>query len=187
MHGPLLIPDSSPFAFIVGAPRCGTTFLSWQLQQHPDVCFSKPKEPHYFAARDLRSLDKDQLRGAVQEEYLDRYFAHRREGATLAEGSVTYLYVPEQLEPILRLWPRAKFIIALRDPLTMLPSLHQRLRFIGDETISDFDRAWAAVPDRRAGRRVPRRCADPRWLDYREAGKLGSYLCLLYTSPSPRD
>jgi hypothetical protein len=180
MHEPVLTPNTAPFAFIVGAPRCGTTFLSWHLQQHRDICFSKPKEPHYFAARDLRSLDGDELRRTVQNEYIDRYFAHRCEGATLAEGSVTYLYVPEQLEPILRLWPRAKFIIALRDPLTMLPSLHQRLRFIGDETISDFDRAWAAVPDRRAGRRVPRRCADPRWLDYREAGKLGSYLQRLF-------
>ena len=180
MHQPLMTSDTTQFAFIVGAPRCGTTFLSWHLQQHPDVCFSKPKEPHYFAARDLRSLGGDELRRTVQHEYLERYFASCVEPATLAEGSVTYLYTPEQLEPVVRLWPRAKFIVALRDPLTMLPSLHQRLRFIGDETIADFDRAWAAVADRRAGRRVPRRCADPRWLDYREAGKLGSYLQRLF-------
>ena len=60
----------------------------------------------------------------------------------LVEGSTTYLYAAEQLEPILRLWPDARFIIALRDPMEMIPSLHQRLFFQGDESVRDFDRAW---------------------------------------------
>ena len=180
MNPPLHVaPDdneSPRFAFIVGAPRCGTTFIARHLHRHPEVCFSKLKEPHFFSAVDLRDVPEPELRQTVVRNYLDRFFPHRAGGSFLAEASVTYLYTPHQLEPILRLWPSAKFIIALRDPMQMVPSLHQRLRCIGDETVSDFERAWELVQDRRLGRAVPRRCVEPRWLDYWESGKLGRYV-----------
>jgi hypothetical protein len=86
---------------------------------------------------------------------------------------VTYLYVPERMAPILKLWPEAKFIIALRDPISMLPSLHARLLVTGDETIRDFRNAWAKIPERAAGKSLPKRAADPRWLRYDWAGQLG--------------
>ena len=92
------------------------------------------------------------------------------------DGSVSYLYAPEMLLPALKLWPDAKFVIAVRDPMTMLPSLHARLKYTGDETIERFDKAWAAIPDRAAGRRIPRSCLEPRWLRYDEAGKFGTYV-----------
>src|SRR6478736_2541533 len=168
--------EESRWVFIVGAPRCGTTSLSRYLASRPDVCFSSVKEPHFFAGADLRGLSDRKLRLRILNEYLARYFPQRRSSPVLAEGSVTYLYVPEQLVPILRLWPRAKFVIGVRNPLTMIPSLHQRLCFNGDETVRDFAQAWALVPERRQGREVPRSCADPRWLDYWEAGKLGKYV-----------
>ena len=164
------------FAFIVGAPRCGTTFLARHLSSHPSVCFSKVKEPHFFSARDLRDLSAAALRQTIECDYLDRFFPHRTEHSFLAEGSVTYLYKPELLEPILSLWPDAKFIVAVRDPMQMVPSLHQRLRCIGDETVADFERAWELVEERRQGRAIPRRCIEPRWLDYWESGRHGHYL-----------
>ena len=42
-------PARFPDFFLVGAPRCGTTSLSRYLAANPQVCFSRPKEPHYFA------------------------------------------------------------------------------------------------------------------------------------------
>jgi hypothetical protein len=168
--------ELSRWGFVVGAPRCGTTSLSRYLKSHPDVCFSRVKEPHFFSEHDLSPLATDELRGVVQERYLDRYFAHREPSRLMAEASVTYLYVPERLEPILRLWPDAKFVISIRSPLQMIPSLHQRLFHNGDETVRQFRRAWELVPERRAGRSVPTRCADPRWLDYWEIGQLGKYV-----------
>jgi hypothetical protein len=164
------------FAFIVGAPRCGTTFIARHLRNHPNVCFSLVKEPHFFSARDLRALPQAELEKVIEREYLDRYFPHRRPDSLLVEGSVTYLYTPGQLEPVLQMWPDAKFIVAVRDPMHMVPSLHQRLRCIGDETVANFNRAWGLVQDRRQGRDIPRRCADPRWLDYWESGRLGHYV-----------
>ena len=170
------LDETSRWAFIVGAPRCGTTAMAEYLREHPDVCFSTPKEPHYFLMHDLRGREPAELRDAVRARYLDLYFRDRQGASLFAEGSVSYLYAPERLEPILKLWPRAKFIISLRNPLEMVPSLHQRLFYNGDENQRQFDRAWDLTSERRAGRKIPRSCLDPRFLDYWEAGKLGKHL-----------
>lgn len=165
---------SSPFAFIVGAPRCGTTTLASFLQQHPDVCFSAVKEPHFFSRDEVAALPQSELRTVVEEEYWQRFFGHCEGRAKLhAEGSVTYLYAAERMQPILDLWPQAKFVIALRDPLAMLPSLHARLLVTGDETIRDFATAWAEIGERAQGKSLPKRAVDPRWLRYDWAGELG--------------
>jgi hypothetical protein len=161
---------------IVGAPRCGTTSLSRYLRAHPSVCFSRLKEPHFFSRRDLEGLDPEALREVVKREYLDRFFPNCPDGAVKAEGSVSYLYAAEHMAPILEVWPDAKFIIALRNPLDMLPSLHQRQLYNGDETVRDFERAWSLIEDRRRGKRIPRSCIDPRLLDYEEIAKLGKHV-----------
>ena len=175
------VSSKTDFVFIVGAPRCGTTSLASHLRQHPKVCFSSVKEPMFFAQHDLRGLGDEALRERVEKEYLKRFFNHC-DGSHLlrAEGSVTYLYAAEQLRPILRLWPNARFIVALRDPLAMLPSLHARLLYTGDENINDFKKAWAKIPERAAGRSIPRSAIDPRFLRYDEAGALGSRVKQLF-------
>ena len=155
-------------AFIVGAPRCGTTTLSALLKQHPSVCFSRPKEPHFFSRHDLRGLDERELEAAASR-YVERFFDPRPGARMLAEASPTYLYLPEQMEPILRIWPEARFIITVRNPVDMLPSLHARLLVTGDEVIRDFAKAWAMTGERAAGRQIPRSCIEPRWLRYDEA------------------
>ncbi|MFL6733633.1 MAG: sulfotransferase family protein [Sphingomicrobium sp.] len=166
-----------PLACIVGAPRCGTTFLSRFLNAHPSVCFAKPKEPHFFAMQDLSDVPDETFRAQVLNQYLRRFFNHLRPtDTTLAEGSVSYLYAAERVRAILRLWPDAKFIISLRDPLQLLPSIHQRLRYQGDENVREFDRAWRLCPERAQGRRIPRSCLDPRLLRYDEIGQLGKHV-----------
>lgn len=169
------ISDFDRFAFVVGAPRCGTTTISRLLRKHPQLSFSLVKEPHFFSLNDLRDSPDEQLRTLVESEYLERFFEPGGERIA-AEGSVSYLYTPEQLQPVLRLWPDSRFIIAVRDPLAMLPSLHARLLYTGDETITCFEDAWAAIPDRAAGRRIPRSCVDPRWLRYDQAARFGTFV-----------
>lgn len=173
---PDAMDEFTRWAFFVGAPRCGTTSLAKYLRGHPQACLSRPKEPHFFAMRDLRDHSIEELRDVVRSAYLDRFFPHRTGSSVLAEGSVSYLFAPERLEPVLRLWPRAKFIICVRNPLEMVPSLHQRHFVNGDETVKSFDRAWDLVPERRNGRKIPRSCLDPRFLDYWEAGYLGKHV-----------
>jgi len=169
--------SQSRFAFIVGAPRCGTTTLAGFLQQHPEVCFSAVKEPHFFSRDELDGLSEEQLERFVDDEYLERFFGQCSGTEKLrAEGSVTYLYTPERMAPILKLWPDAKFVIALRDPLAMLPSLHQRLLITGDENVTDFRKAWSKIEDRARGKSIPRSAMDARWLRYDEAGALGRHV-----------
>ena len=168
------INSQSRFAFIVGAPRCGTTTLASFLQQHPDVCFSVVKEPHFFSRDEVASLPENELESLVAGEYWQRFFGHCEGDPKLyAEGSVTYLYVPERMAPILKLWPESKFVIALRDPISMLPSLHARLLVTGDEAIRDFSTAWAKIGERAQGKSIPKSAIDPRWLRYDWAGLLG--------------
>jgi len=169
---------SQRFACIVGAPRTGTTSLAHFLRGHPSVCFSKLKEPHFFSQRDLNGLRDEDLRETVTSDYLERFFPtrHNDKDSMLIEGSVTYLFTPDGMRPILRLWPDAKFIIGLRNPVEMIPSLHQRLLVLGDETVRDFERAWRLVDDRKEGRKVPASCIEPQWLRYDQLGLLGTYV-----------
>lgn len=177
------ITDFQRFIFVVGAPRTGTTTMSRLLQAHPQVAFPFVKETHYFAQQDLRGLGSTELRERVQDEYLNRFFAPPEPGENAAtDGSVSYLYTPEQLEPVLKLWPDSRFIVGVRDPMSLLPSLHMRLIYTGDENITCFEEAWAAVPDRAAGRRIPRSCIEPRWLRYDEAGRFAKYLERLFAA-----
>jgi len=165
------------FVAVVGAPRCGTTTLSRQLRSHPKVSFSTVKEPHFFSMIDLDAMGDEELRDFVAGHYLARYFPEIDPQAELiAEGSVSYLYAPERMRAILRLWPDAKFIIAVRDPLEQIPSLHQRLLYQGDETVKDLETAWHLIEERRKGRKVPRSCVDARQLFYDEAGRFGKHV-----------
>lgn len=177
------IEDFERFVFIVGAPRSGTTTMSRMLQAHPQVAFPFVKEPHFFSQHDLRGLPGDALRATVEREYLDHFFDPPESGRTVgADGSVSYLYTPEQLEPVVKLWPQSRFIVGVRDPMSLLPSLHRRLIVVGDETLTRFEDAWAAAPDRARGRRIPRSCIEPRWLRYDEAARYATYLERLFAA-----
>jgi len=176
------VADFDRFVFVVGAPRCGTTTLAQFLKANPAVAFPAVKEPHFFSQHDLRGLDERQLKERVERDYLGRFFPHQPGRRVGVDASVTYLYMAEQLEPIMKLWPDSRFVVALRNPMSMLPSLHQRLIYIGDETIPSLADAWRAIPERAAGRRIPPRCADPRWLRYNEAGRFATYLEQLFAA-----
>lgn len=175
------IEDIDSFVFIVGAPRCGTTTMARWLQAHPQILFPFVKEPHFFSQHDLRGLDEPELRRRIEHDYLDHFFTEPEgERSIGADSSVSYLYTPEQLDPVLKLWPNSRFVVGVRDPLTLLPSLHKRLIFTGDENIRGFEDAWAAVPDRAAGRRIPWSAIEPRWLRYDEAARYGAYVERLF-------
>jgi Sulfotransferase domain len=169
-------PERFPDFFLIGAPRCGTTALSSYLANNPQVCFSQPKEPHYFSlfATDA-SLDN------LETAYLARYFSHYRQShKAIGEGSVSYLYSPDALRRILSLNPQARFIAILRNPLDMLASYHLRMRFTFMEDVDDFATAWSLQEMRARGERIPKHCLDPRLLLYREVAGFGLQIERLY-------
>ena len=160
-----------PDFFVVGAPRCGTTSLCAWLASHPAICFSRPKEPHYF------SNLGGSAGGDLQRDYIERCFAHRGpQHLRAGEGSVSYLYSPEAIERILAIAPRARFIAMLRDPLDMLRSYHLRLLYLLEEDEAELATAWRLQAARARGEHMPRLCTEPRLLQYAETGSLGTWL-----------
>ena len=172
----LVTPLRFPDFFVVGAPRCGTTALCRYLAKHPAICFSRPKETHYFTR-----LGPDWKPERLERDYLARFFPHLHEGHRLVgEGSVSYLYAPQALERILRINPRARMLVLLRNPVQMLPSYHLRMLYILAEDVEDFPTAWALQSARARGARVPRTCPDARLLLYREVARFGAQVDRLY-------
>jgi len=165
-----------PDFFVVGAPRCGTTAFCRYLARNPQICFSQPKEPHYFT-----QLTHDPSAAELARDYLERCFSHYRDThRAVGEGSVSYLYLPQTIERIRRINPEARFIALVRNPLTMLPSYHLRMLFLLQEDEPDFARAWSLEPTRARGQRVPRHCLDPRLLLYSKVAQLGSQVEQLF-------
>lgn len=167
-----------PNFFIVGAPKSGTTALSEYLKTHPDVCFSHPKEPHFFATDLPRYRAADTL-----PEYL-RLFGNSvptsaARPTRVGEGSVYYLYSEVALDAIARFADDPKVIVLLRNPVELVYSLHAQLLYNRDEDEPDFAKAWSLVQKRKAGQRIPRYCRDPKILFYDEIGKLGHQLARL--------
>ena len=170
-------PERFPDFFLIGAPRCGTTALSNYLADNPQVCFSRPKEPHYFSLFAPRISSRDNLETA----YLARYFSHYQQShKAIGEGSVSYLYSADALRRILSLNPNAKFVAILRNPLDMLASYHLRMRFTLMEDAEDFATAWSLQKTRARGERIPKHCLDPRLLMYQEVASFGMQIERLY-------
>ena len=169
-------PERFPDFFLIGAPRCGTTSLSHYLASNPQVCFSRPKEPHYFSLLSPHAALDD-----LDTAYLARYFSHYRdEHQAIGEGSVSYLSSPYALQRILSVNPHAKFIALVRNPLDMLPSYHLRMLFIVMEDVEDFATAWHLQEVRARGERIPKHCLNPYLLLYREVAKFGEQVERLY-------
>ena len=170
-----------PNFFIVGAPKCGTTALAEYLRTHPRAFLTQPKEPHYFStdfpyyyAPGNESLD----------HYLALYNDARDSDLAVGEGSVWYLYSERAAHEILSFEPAARFVVMVRNPLEMAPSLHSQMLYMRDEAEESFARAWALQGERQAGRAVPPTCRVPEFLHYGEAAKLGAQIQrLLATAP----
>ncbi len=173
--GTSALPQETPCFFIVGAPRCGTTAMSRYLRKHPNICFSTPKETHFFL-----SPSSDQSAAEVRSDFIESYFPERdSQQWMLGEGSVSYFYAPDAIGRILSVFPQAKFIAMVRNPVDMVSSYHGRMVFLRQETETDFGRAWALQASRERGEQVPRSCWDPRLLQYGEVGQLGKHLSRL--------
>ena len=175
------LPPPFPDFFVVGAPRCGTTSFCRHLARNPQICFSQPKEPHYFT-----QLTHDPSASELARDYLERCFGHyAATHRAVGEGSVSYLYLPQAIERIRRINPAARFIALVRNPLTMLPSYHLRMRFLLQEDEPDFAKAWTLEPARARRQQVPKHCLDARLLLYSEVARLGAQVERLFAIAGP--
>lgn len=148
--------NAGPNFLIVGAGRSGTTALTEGLRRHPDVYVTMPKEPHYFAFHGQRPAFRgpgddttvNRLSVTDEQAYLDLYEAGQGHAARGEASVSTFHYHREAIPEILRLAPRAKIVILLREPVERAHSAFDYLKVRGFEPLDSLVEAVEAE-DRR--------------------------------------
>ena len=140
---------TKPNLFIVGAPKCGTTFLYHYLKKHSDIYFPEFKEPHFFGSDLIR-------RNGAYNLSLDEYYnLFKTDKKIIGEASTFYIFSKNAAKEIYDFNPKAKIIIMLRDFVDLVYSLHSQFVFSGDEVIEDFNKALDLENDRLNGINIP--------------------------------
>jgi hypothetical protein len=157
-----------PDFFIVGQPKSGTTALYEMLRRHPQIHMPDRKEPWYLAS-ELHERTPPRPGGTPKtiEEYLS-WFEGARPDQRIGEASALYLWSRTAAERIAQLQPDARIIAILREPASLLSSLHRQFVKICVETENDFPKAISLEDARRDGRSLPRRSYWPQALLYSE-------------------
>lgn len=104
--------DHSPrHALVIGAQRCGTTYLATALDAHPQVTLARPArpEPKVFCDEALAA------RGA--EWYRRTWFAHARDERVLVDKSTSYLEDPQAPARAAAVLGDPHVVALLRDPV----------------------------------------------------------------------
>lgn len=133
-----------PNLFILGAPKCGTTALANWISSHPQIYVSASKEPHYFS--------EEYRLTPTLEQYLENFDGATPQHLWRCDASVWQMYSSTAVPNILRVIADPKFVVMLRNPLEMAPSMHSQQLFNGNELITDFTEALSLNDERLTGR-----------------------------------
>jgi Sulfotransferase domain len=153
-----------PDFFIVGHPKCGTTALYEMLRSHPRIYMPSLKEPQFFAS-EMRVGARPQHLPDTLEDYL-ALFDGAGADQLLGEASPSYLRSHTAASSIAEVQPRARIIAILREPASLLRSVHLQFVQAVIETEHDLREALALEQDRREGRHLPRHGMWPQALQY---------------------
>ncbi len=119
---------------IIGAMKSGTTTLSQILSKHPDVCFCKVKEPHFFSKNPSWENNISDYRALYSP----------KNHQICGEASTTYTCYPEFNQDIwnslYKFNPKLKLIYIMRDPVDRIVShwMHMYLRGYTSETFENI-------------------------------------------------
>jgi Sulfotransferase family len=159
-------PARLPDFFIAGPLKSGTTALFEMLRLHPQIFMPDRKEPRFFATE---MYDRDAPRPGGTPRTLEEYmawFEGARSDQRVGEASPSYLWSPGAAARIAAVQPSARIIAILREPASLLRSLHLEFVQIYVETETDLRRALALERLRRQGKRIPRHTYWPPLLLY---------------------
>src|SRR5437763_12382840 len=153
-----------PDFFIVGAPKCGTTSLYRMLRQHPRIFMPDLKEPRFLASDARAQFEVPPGPGNIPypetlEDYL-ALFDQAREDQLAGEATTLYLWSRTAAASIAELAPNARIIAILREPASLLRSLHLQLLRGRIETESNLRKALSLESARREGQHIP--ASSPR-------------------------
>ena len=135
-----------PEFFIAGQPKSGTTALYEMLKRHPRIYMPDRKEPRFFAS-EMYDRDPPRPGGTPKDlaEYLTWFEAARPE-QVVAEASPWYLWSPTAAARIAEVQPDARIVVILREPTSLVRSLHMEFEQLYVETETDLRRAVELDP-----------------------------------------
>ena len=126
-----------PNFFFVGAPKSGTTNISYYLMQHPQVFMPENLEPYYFARLDIpQNYEREII--SDEKKYLN-LFKNAKNCKAIGESSPVYLYCPHSALEIKNRFPNSKIIISLRNPIEIAYSEYFSLKFMGFDKNRSFN------------------------------------------------
>ena len=132
---------AAPTFLLIGAAKAATTSLCSLLEQHPDACMARTKEPHFF------SFNHHYQQG--WDAYLGLY-GHWRGEKAVGDASTSYSrirYYPGTIARIRRHAPDAKILYMVRHPLDRMASAcAEHARTPGAPRIASLNEAVARQP-----------------------------------------
>ena len=96
---------------VIGAQRCGTTYLHDLLAAHPQVAMARPSRP------EPKVFLSEELAGRGPEWYRRTYFAHATDETVLGEKSTSYLEYAEAARRAAEALGDPLIVAVLRDPV----------------------------------------------------------------------
>ena len=125
---------------VVGAQRCGTTWLHDQLAAHPEIAMARPArpEPKVFLADEPVDVG----------DYRARFFGHAGDATVLGEKSTSYLESETAPGRVAETLGSPQIVVQLRDPVARAISNWSFSRDHGaeDRPLADALRANLAGP-----------------------------------------
>lgn len=118
--------------FIIGAPKGGTTALWQYLRVHPEISMPIDKEAPYFAS--------DEMQRKGWDWYLKEFFIGKEQAHVYGTASPQYMSFPYSARNIYNMFPEAKIIVLLRDPIERAISHYKMMKRRGNE-VRSFDSA----------------------------------------------
>lgn len=147
-----------PNFLIIGAPRCGTTYLARNLATHPEVFVATGDEPDI--AGDVHFFDPNTPEGRNNRDKGEAWYCALFSGAesmtAVGEKTADYLVDPEAPDLIARSLDRPALIVIIRDPVErawshFCHSRHRLPRHMNFEDLVYSGHDISDVPVLRAG------------------------------------
>lgn len=147
--------------FVLGFPRCATSTIATALNNHPDVLFPIDKKSTSFYSSSEFDLG---------EEYLfDRYYPIINDELYFADGNPVNGVLPLTASRIFGLYPNAKLIFSIRNPIERAYS-----NWFHNVETGFENRSFESVIDEEINRGSSYRdYTENYWLSYRERALAG--------------
>lgn len=103
----------------LGAERSGTSWLADKLRQHPEVCFAKTKELHFFNRLYVHdwSIENTNYRDLGFDWYRNQFLDCLDQKKLKGEFSPGYYCDPLAAQRIAKHFPQAKLMLTIRHPI----------------------------------------------------------------------